>query len=256
VSASLAPTEVMGSYVDVASSVSAYLGLGRGTRNASEFDFELVWCGLTSCPSFLQATNIDFSYYQANPAKTPPTITLTSAQQNIVQLNALNALRAAFANYKVNTGVGHQGTNTVYVVGEYPAAQNGSIPCSDTNPFSHKESRNYYLVNMEQAQWALNLKTGQPPPSLVQATGEGLGNNAAHEIAHQLNNDTRFAFKVVGGLGLDDSSIGTYNAATCAGLDAPWVYTGVGTDGVTPIFWETNNAAQSLTNILGNKAPF
>ena len=120
------------------------------------------------------------------------------------------------------------------------------------DPFSYKLSRAYYLVNMEQAQWALNLQTAQPTQDLLQAIGEGVGNNAAHEIGHQLTTGFSASGEVVGGMGLDDGSVNTYNGANCAGGSAPWVFTGVGTDGQTPIHWGTN-ADQSLTNILGKK---
>jgi len=87
-------------------------------------------------------------------------------------------------------------------------------------------------------------------PELLLAIGEGIGNNAAHEIAHQLATAYRTSEKLISGMGLDDSSIDTYNGAECLGDKAPWVYTGIGTDGV-PIHWGTS-ADQSLTNILGN----
>jgi hypothetical protein len=107
------------------------------------------------------------------------------------------------------------------------------------------------LTNMEQAQWVLNVQSPQPSDSLLEATGEAIGNNAAHEIAHELSN--AFPKKIVGGMGLDDSSIDTYNSGSCDGSIAPWVYTGVGTDGQTPIHWESGNADTSLANILGRK---
>jgi len=60
----------------------------------------------------------------------------------------------------------------------------------------------------------------------------------------------------VGSFGLDDSSMDTYNAGSCDGSNAPWVFTGVGTDAnKTPIHWEHGNADVSSTNILGNKKP-
>ena len=51
-------------------------------------------------------------------------------------------------------------------------------------------------------------------------------------------------------MGLHDASVDTYNGGSCRGIDNPWVFTGVGTDGQTPIHWGTD-ADVSLTNIFG-----
>ena len=121
--------------VDVAASVSAYGALSRGTRNASSFDFELVWCQQGSC-SNLQDQDVSFTYYQDNPTRQENNaVTLTPSQKLVIQRNALNALGLAFSNYSVRVGEGHQGTNTVFVAGEYPQPQNGVVPCADTIPF-------------------------------------------------------------------------------------------------------------------------
>ncbi len=86
------------------------------------------------------------------------------------------------------------------------------------------------------------------PANLVEAVGEGVGNNAAHEIAHQLSNTFLSSGKIIHGMDLDDSSHDTYNASDCHGATAPWVYTG--SDGTSPIHWESD-ADRSLLNILG-----
>jgi len=67
------------------------------------------------------------------------------------------------------------------------------------------------------------------------AIGAGIGNNAAHEVAHQI---------LLAHSGMDDSSTSTYNGADCNGDSAPWVY------GIGSIHWEevTGNA---LRNALG-----
>jgi hypothetical protein len=91
---------------------------------------------------------------------------------------------------------------------------------------------------MTQAQYALNLQTAAPPNQTVfQAIGAGIGNNAAHEIGHQL------------GVAGDDDSINTYNSGSCDGSKAPWVFTSVGPDGKTPISWE-GKSAESLQSIV------
>ncbi len=108
---------------------------------------------------------------------------------------------------------------------------------------------------MAQAQYAVNATNGSPTDTLLQAIGEGIGNNAAHEIMHQLRNRFLPSGKVVPGAWMDDDSINTYNGESCDGSKAPWVYTGVGPDGITAIHWEKDNADVTLTNILGNKKP-
>ncbi|MGC2552667.1 MAG: hypothetical protein WA437_20565 [Candidatus Sulfotelmatobacter sp.] len=101
---------------------------------------------------------------------------------------------------------------------------------------------------MQQAQWALKLQSKIPTQSVLQAIGEGIGNNSAHEIAHQLTNAFSSSGKVIGGMGLDDNSVDTYNGGQCDGEAAPWVFTSV--NGQQPISWGSA-AVQSLTNILG-----
>lgn len=95
-------------------------------------------------------------------------------------------------------------------------------------------------MNMEQAQWALQLVLKTPQDvqnalgniALMNAIGTGIGNNAAHEIGHQFFGAT--------GAGMDDGSKNTYNGQGCSGQTAPWVY------GIGPVSWEdvTANAWQ------------
>lgn len=56
----------------------------------------------------------------------------------------------------------------------------------------------------------------------MSAIGSGIGNNAAHELAHQF---------LLSHSGMDDTSTGTYNGRECDGDEAPWVY------GLAPIVW-------------------
>src|SRR2546430_6887606 len=97
---------------------------------------------------------------------------------------------------------------------------------------------------MVQAQYAVNATNGTPTDALLQAIGEGIGNNAAHEIVHQLKNRFLNTGKIVGaGLWMDDNSTDTYSCISCGGSITPRVYTGVGTDpNKTPIHWEQGNA--------------
>jgi hypothetical protein len=78
--------------------------------------------------------------------------------------------------------------------------------CGLSNPFPGSHDSNiYYETNMLQAQWALNVVINSPQDltralkraDLIAAIGAGIGNNAAHEIAHQFFQDTS---------GMDDNS--------------------------------------------------
>jgi len=183
------------------------------------------------------------------------TVNLTDSQIQLIQLNATNAFNIAFAPYNVNLGAANlgairhprQGTNTVYIVG-----QSGAGFCGGTGTASITNSVAYYPENMTNAQYAVNAASGNPTQTLLDAIGEGLGNNAAHELGHQLVNNFLSTGKVIAGMDLGDSTPDTYNSESCSGSVAPWDYTGIGTDGKTPIHWESD-ADQSLVNILGRR---
>jgi hypothetical protein len=91
-----------------------------------------------------------------------------------------------------------------------------------------------------------------PTQDVLEAIGRGIGNNAAHEISHQLDNYGRIFATGKRVAGLHDTPVNTYNGGDCDGGHSPWVYTGIGPDGATPIHWGSD-AAQSLENILGKK---
>src|SRR5262249_17902800 len=112
---------------------------------------------------------------------------------------------------------------------------------------SQNTSRIYYPSNLDQLQWALNYQTAQPTDTMLEQLGEGIGNNAAHEIAHQLVTAFGASGKIVNLMDLDNDSLDTYNGGSCAD---PAVFTGIGADGKTPIHWD-NNAATSLMNLFG-----
>ncbi len=129
-----------------------------------------------------------------------------------------------------------------------------NLTSQQKNTITTTWSRIFYPPNMAQAQHAVNITTATPTPTqletLVRAIGEGIGNNAAHEIGHQLVNFfNRFPGKIINGMDMNDNSVDTYNGGSCAD---PAVFTGVGTDGITRIHWSTN-ADQSLTNIFGKR---
>jgi hypothetical protein len=115
-------------------------------------------------------------------------------------------------------------------------------------------SKIFWGENVAAAQDAVNQTNGSPSNVLLGAIGEGIENNAAHEVAHQLSNEYLGSGKVIGAMGLDDESSDTYNSIFC---DAPWIFTGVGTSATgtngVPIHWEEANADRSLANILGRR---
>src|SRR6266481_3448888 len=86
-------------------------------------------------------------------------------------------------------------------------------------------------------------------PLQTKSNQQSLAHPPAHEVGHQLVNRLSASGKVVGGMGLDDTSLNTYNGGACSD---PSVYTGVSADGKTPIHWGSN-ADASLTNILGKR---
>jgi Glucodextranase, domain B/IPT/TIG domain/PQQ-like domain len=224
-------------------------------QSASKFEIAIVWCVNTLCANVSTLTpdvDIPFTYFQDNPLAqpNPPTVRLTPAQIMTIKRNGLNALQLAFSAYNVTVGEGHFSAHTLLVVGE----DSGTGDCGNTNPFSAQLSRVFYPEAMEEPQFALNIQTSQPSEVIVESIGEGIGNNGAHEIAHQLVTRYITSGKIVGGMGLDDNSIVTYNGKGCSGLDQPWNYTGISADGKTGIHWGAD-AVTSLTNIYGLKKP-
>jgi hypothetical protein len=240
-----------GTFVDWIESAWAFVfGTKTGGHTQPRPDFELNWCQNGLCASMKDpkdGTTPDQDVTFSVQASDPPhnTTNLNSSQINIIQLNAANAFKLAFAPYKINVGIGHQGTNTVYVVGErYQGI------CGGTPPLAVSYSVVYYPANASWAQDAVNDTAGTPTDALVAAIGEGVGNNAAHEIAHQLVNARSKPGNIINQMDLDDASTDTYNGMACD-YTAPWVYTGIGgPDGTTSIHWESD-AAQSLKNLFG-----
>jgi hypothetical protein len=244
--------ELQGNLITWAGSVWNFpFGNTSGGRTQSKYDFELNWCANGLCSSMKDpggnnAPDQDVSFSITGNDPPHNTINLTPSQIKVIQLNAVNAFKLAFKSYNVNVGAGRQGTNTVYVVGQ---AHLGD--CGGTGSLVYSSSVVYYQVNAIQAQYAIGDTAGTPTQAMLQALGEGIGNNAAHEIAHELVNALSTSGKIIKNMDLDDASTGTYNSASCDGSDAPWVYTGIGTNGAE-IYWE-GDADQSLKNILGER---
>lgn len=242
---------------DIGPALVAYTQSGgdkQSRHTTSGFDLELDWCSNGSCSSFkdpdMRAENApDKDVMFSIRANDLPhgIINLTSAQVQSVKLKAANAYKQAFAAYNVNVGSGRQGTNTVYLVG-----QSNGDSCGGTNPYVTNASVVYYPNVMSGAQYAINQTSGQPTQALLQAIGEGIGTVAAHETGHQFVNGFKQPYPIVNGMDMEDKSPDTYNGGGCTGSKGTWYYTGVGTDGKTPIYWESD-ADQSLKNLFGPK---
>ena len=223
-------------------------GDAEGERQ-SRFDLGLVWCSNGFCGNMVDQNNsqvqdVVFSILADNPPH--GTVNLTSDQIALIERNAANAFRLAFAPYSVTVdATGRQALHTAYVGGE------PSLYCGWTPGLTPGVSQVYYQKHVTEAQDAVGDDQGEPTTQLLGAIGEGIGNSAAHEVGHQLVNQYSFSGKIVNGMDLDDSSIGTYNGASCSGVDNPAVYTGYGSGG-TPIHW-SGNANKSLINVFGER---
>jgi hypothetical protein len=169
-----------------------------------------------------------FTLYPDNPQNNPALAIDATSQAVTMKFNALAALKKAFDKYPVTVGEisNVTGDNRANVV-DGMLSQGGVGSCGSSSPIapSH-DSSVYYRENMEQAQWALpitlntaaDVQNALQNASLMKAIGIGIGNNAAHELAHQFFGS---------GFGMDDTSKNTYNGQDCRGDNAPWVY-GVG----------------------------
>jgi hypothetical protein len=105
----------------------------------------------------------------------------------------------------VDIGIGRLASNTAYVSGL------SSTYCGGTNTGVSNWSAIWWNDNVQEAEFAVNSTNGNPTSSLLTAIGEGIGNNAAHEIAHQLVNRFLASGSIISGMDLDDNSTDTYN---------------------------------------------
>jgi len=254
---------VVGNYTNLTATDRPMVnGDPQGQSAPSKADLELVWCANGACSDLPNNYTQDVAFYTQQPGPPLTKISFTPAQQKILTDSAWTALKQAFSGYNVNVGMGGSGltpTNTAYVVG---TISTNSLNCGLTAPLKQSWSWVFYVTNMTFAQIAINIQISNPTPAqlnqLAQAIGEGIGNNAAHEIAHELVTRYLASGKIVNVMDLDDQSLDTYNEGDCGGSTSPWVYTGSGNDGVhpgqTPIHWSPN-ADQSLANIYGRRQP-
>jgi hypothetical protein len=228
--------------------------------------FALNWCANNSCnltynPPYggpgVTDSNVDFHYQMADQGGQPtPSIELSAPQIATVTNAALNALKKAFAGFpaivvKVEADTPNS-TNLVEVSGGVYCTAPGACPAGLTAP-NRNASTVWYNVNLSQAQYALNLQdtdlsasTDSPLfANVLWSTGEGIGNTAAHEIAHQFLLETC-------GMNDDPSLVGVYNGGSADAGDDPSMYTGIGPNG-QPLHWSPNTAICLVNMILKNK---
>jgi hypothetical protein len=219
------------SMAPIALSVWAFWG-GSPSGNFTggrPWQFRLVW--LNTCTG--QPAPCGFVLYPNNPLFEPIYVDAAS-QATAIKKAALVAFQKAFDKYPVRVDEGSQdtGDHRVNVI-------NGSDiqhPCGKTDNLPGvRFSKVFYMEAAGQAQWALpialytalDVQNALNRADLIKAIGAGIGNNAAHELAHQF---------LLASYGMDDASTNTYNSAQCEGDSAPWVY------GLAPIHWGTSTA--------------
>jgi hypothetical protein len=193
-------------------------GLNPQSSNSKRTrDFELAW-------------ENTWYFYVDYPQEDPNTeVGLTAQQIDTIKTAALNAFKAAFSTYRVDVGMGHQGTNTVYVsMGKYEP-EPGTCAAGYTQQLWTDHSLVYYECNMTGAQ-AIN--SGTLSTATLTAIGTGIGNTAAHELGHQFSLPQ-----------MDDQTIRTYNSDI---LNDATRYDG------SPRTWESGADAR-LKQILGTK---
>lgn len=219
----------------ITSNLGAF-GRGNPTGNgvtARPWYFALVWQN-------------SFVLYPDNPRYLPNLQADITSQATNIKAAAFAALKKAYLYYPVTIyeGAANTGDNRANMVnGSDYGAQGASCGLTSPYPGTH-DSNIYYLANMEQAQWALpitlyssqDVQNAESRSDLMNTIGTGIGNNAAHEIAHQF---------LVSSYGMDDSSTYTYNGQGCNGAMAPWVYSGSG------IHWESITAGALAQRLVG-----
>lgn len=195
---------------------------------------------------FMLVWQNSFVLYPDNPRVLSNLQVDITFQATTMKAAALAALKKAFTYYPVTVyeGAANTGDHRANVVdGSY--FEGGSDACGLSSPYGVSvDSSVYYVANMQQAQWALpitlysaqDVQNAANNLGLIDYIGTGIGNNAAHEIAHQF---------LVGSYGMDDNSTYTYNGQGCDGALSPWVYSGSG------IHWESITAGALTQNLVG-----
>jgi len=196
----------------------------------------------------------DFSFTPDDPSYLPSLQTDITSDAAAIKKAALQALKKAYKQWPVTVVEGKAGTGDNWaIIQDYPPTGAPATDCGDTslNQSPPQESTVTYTCVMEQAQWALQIVINNSQDEadalaredLIQAIGRGMGNTAAHEIAHQFlglccNMDVTIS--------TDLNAAATYNQGDADGDPSPNVpdsdpasYTGFGKDEKTAIHWES-----------------
>ncbi len=228
---------------------------GTGTA-ARPWVFILVWSN-------------DFSFTPSPKNGSPPGLTTDiSNDAAAIKTAALAALRRAYFGFPVAVweGTANTGDNRAIVLNHQTLSDN--YECGITLDNSNHESQVDYINNMENAQDALRIvipdaqteAAALQNPALIQAIGRGIGNTAAHEIAHQFlhsccdmdadpNNPSAF--------NPDPSqpdlyAEGAYNAGGCNGTSDPSSWLGYWPSPRAYLHWEPPAAIQGLQSCLNS----
>ncbi len=186
-----------------------------------------------------------------------PQIELNPPQVATVKTAALTALKRAFQAYParalltVDTN-DQRPSNKVEVSGGYYSQTAGQVNCGLT-AYGRAASTAWYPCSLTQAQFALTLEdvdlsSATSSSSFVQvllATGEGIGNTAAHEIAHQYLANTC-------GMNDDPRKTGVYDGGSADAGSDPSMYTGAGPNG-QPLHWSGDTAKCLAQKLLTYK---
>jgi hypothetical protein len=238
-------------------------------------DFASLWANPRGSPSnngaagrpwyfILNWQNV-FDFIPDKPSIRPDLKADITGSATAIKAAALDALQQAYKQNQWSVVVVEGTPNT----GDHQAvvqttSTNQGPSCGSTNitVANPKDSEVWYECNMEQAQWALqiSINTAQDESNaltrqdLIQAIGRGIGNTAAHEIAHQF---LLLCCSMDVLISDDSDAAGTYNNGSADGDANPLVinsdpapYTGYGKDG-TPIHWE-NSTKSALDKCLGS----
>jgi hypothetical protein len=196
---------------------------------------------------FILAWQNDFDFIPFLPSKRTDLTTGITSESTTIKASALEGLKNAYKDWSATVLVEEGAPRT----GDHRAVVHTSFSvCNGT--VGVVESDIDYECNVEQAQNALQVMihnaaeeaSALANPDLIRAIGRGIGNNSAHEIAHQ------FLVLCCGMDALtsvDPNSAATYNNGDVEGDPSPAVvdsdpapYTGYGKDKKTPIHWEDN----------------
>jgi hypothetical protein len=178
----------------------------------------------------------DFTFTPYNPNPLPTLTTNITSSASVIKAAALKALQDAYSGLPTTVAVkegASRGDNRATVLNEVPI----SSDCGDTNPnqggltAGFHDSEVNYVVNMEQAQTALNISIANAQDeaaalqqiALMDAIGMGIGNTAAHEIAHQF---LKKCCSMDANPSKDPDAKGAYNATGCTAAADPTPWTG------------------------------